>query len=82
MNSRKENETFYQNNGVELSDEALANVVGGCGQSHDYNDWGDDGDDDNGNGGNGYGRGRGRGHGHGHGCHEHGLLGNLVCDLL
>jgi hypothetical protein len=69
MNSRKENETFYQNNGVELSDEALANVVGGCGQSHDCNGWGEGNDGGNGNG-------------HGRGCHEHGLLGNLLCDLL
>ena len=68
MNSRKENETFYQNNGVDLSDEALANVVGGCGQSHNRNGWDDDSDDGNGNG-------------HGRGCHKHGLL-DKVCDLL
>lgn len=76
MNSRKANETLYQNTTVELSDEALANVVGGCGWSsgceqpyQQNNNCGCD------NQGNGRGRGGRRGH-------DGGLLGDLLCDLL
>lgn len=31
MKTRQVNETLYQNNAVELGDEALANVIGGSG---------------------------------------------------
>lgn len=36
MTSRKENETFNQNNGVELSDEALTAIMGGYDESGDW----------------------------------------------
>ena len=86
MNSRKENETFYQNNGVELGDEALAKVVGGCGDSNNCNHdggWDNGNGWDNGDGNNGWGNGNG-GYGRGQRCHhrEPGLLGDLLGDLL
>ena len=37
MIARKQNETLYQNNTIELSDEALDAVLGGCGNSYDGN---------------------------------------------
>lgn len=73
MNSRKANETLYQNTAVELSDEALANVVGGCGWSSGCEQQDNDCGCDN----QGYGHGRGGRRGH-----EGGLLGDLLCDLL
>jgi hypothetical protein len=39
MTSRKENETLNQNNGVELSDEALAAIMGGCDEFDDWSQW-------------------------------------------
>ncbi len=75
MNSRKENTTLYQNNTVELSDEALAQVLGGCGSSYgcEQSGW-----QNNGCGSN---QDCGRGHGGGRG-HDCGLLGDLLGDLL
>ena len=68
MNSRKENETLYQNNAVELNDEALTNVVGGCGQSHDCNGGGwNNGDGNSWGNGNGWNNGDGNGCGNGNG---------------
>ena len=81
LNSRKANETFYQNNSVELNDEALANVVGGCGDDNacDHN-----GGWDNSNGNcNSWGNGDSWGnHSSSHGCRHHSVLGDLLCDLL
>jgi hypothetical protein len=75
MNSRKENETFYQINSVELSDEALAKVVGGCGGYNDCDHNGGWGNSDSWNSGDdGYGRGQR--------CRHRGVLGDLLCDLL
>lgn len=70
MNSRKANETLYQNNTVELNDEALANVIGGCDESHGCHQDQDWNDCDGGHGHGGY---------HRRGC---GLLGDLLGDLL
>ena len=76
MNSRKANETLYQNNTVELSDEALVNVVGGCGGSSGCEQPNQQ-NNNCGCGNQGYGRGRGDRRGH-----DCGLLGDLLGDLL
>jgi hypothetical protein len=74
MNTRKSNETLYQNNAVELNDEALAKVIGGSGgPCGGEQPWGEDW-----NGGNG-GCESDREHRHHH-CP--GLLGDLLGDLL
>ena len=82
MNSRKENETFYQNNTVELNDEALAKVIGGGDGSDCNHGWGNGwGNSD----GNGWGNGNGNGYGGNGGRGSHhcpGLLGDLLGDLL
>jgi hypothetical protein len=88
MNSRKENKTFYQNNTVELNDEALAKVIGG-GDSDCHQGWGDgngwgNGNGYGGNGGNGGQGGYGGNGGQGGQGRRHcpGLLGDLLGDLL
>lgn len=74
MNTRKTNETFYQNNAVELNEEALAKVMGGCGNSGGYEQpWGQGWNGSDSNCDDGSDR---RHH------HCRGLLGNLLCDLL
>lgn len=71
MNSR--NETLFQNTMVELSDEVLADVVGGCGEPDGYEQpWNQDW-----NGGQSCERGH-----RGERNHCRGLLGDLLCDLL
>lgn len=76
MNSRQENEMPEQNSALELSDEMLVKVVGGCSEHR--------GGDDHGHGGRGRGWGHGHGHDHGHGGdrgrhhRHHGLLGGLI----
>ena len=77
MNTRKSNETLYQNNAVELNEEALAQVTGGCGNSGVWEQpWCQ-------NGHGGY----GNGYGYGSGASAHrprcpGLVSKLLCDLL
>jgi hypothetical protein len=72
MNTRKSNETLYQNNAVELNEEALTKVIGGCGNPGIWEQpWGQDC--------NGYGNGSGEGD---HRQHCPGLLSKLLCDLL
>lgn len=66
MDSRKENVTLYQDNAVELSDEALARVVGGWGDGEGGCDPDWDSDHDCG----------------WRPCRSYGLLGDLLRDLL
>ena len=69
MNTRQVNETLYQNNAVELGDEALANVIGGSGGC----DWNPCHEDECNPCRDEWER--------RHRCH-HGLLGDLLEDLL
>lgn len=67
MNSRQENEMIEQNSAVELSDEMLVKVIGGCSEHR-----GDDGHGGRGGrGGRGWGRGHDHDRGHGHGGDRH-----------
>ena len=76
MNSRQENEMMGQNGTLELSDEMLVKVIGGCSEYR--------GADGHGHGGRGWNRGHGheRDYGHGgdrwHRRGHHGLLGGLI----